>query len=150
MRVPLCLGSWILDYNSQLHSPERALHCPIVLVEGSPSSRSSIFPLSCKNLSIIPSSSNLHLAALAPPLMSSPALVTSMARQQRSRSLSYPPTYTYCPRRRRRSEDSLRRSQNGTLETFRAAIFKEIKDRLARFGVSTRWYLPQLVTPFPS
>lgn len=69
-----------------------------------------------------------------------------MARQQRSRSLSYPPTYTYCPRRRRCSEDSLTISQNGTLETFRAAIFKEIKDRLARFGVSTRWYLPQLVT----
>lgn len=69
-----------------------------------------------------------------------------MARQPRSRSLSYPPTYTYCPRRRRCSKDSLRISQTGTLETFRAAIFKEIKDRLARFGVSTRWYLPQLVT----
>jgi hypothetical protein len=69
-----------------------------------------------------------------------------MARQSRSRSLSYPPTYTYCPRRRRCSEDSLRISQTGTLETFGATAFKEIKDRLARFGVSTRWFLPLLVT----
>jgi len=69
-------------------------------------------------------------------------LVTSMARQPRSRSLS---TYTYHPRRRRFQEDSLMISQARTLETFRAAISKEIRADLTQFGISIRLFLPLLV-----
>lgn len=93
----------------------------------------------------MPSSCNLHLAAVSLTLGGFSCLDHLHDTSTPLPQPLIPADLYLAPRSETMLGDFLRISQTGTLESFRVTAFKEVKYRLARFGINTKRILLQLV-----